>query len=78
MLHQIAPVFFTTDIPATLAYYTKDGGDHTITPEKFEKLIADTDKLVLLVDAQDEKFSVKAQEASAEEESKGGKNDAVF
>jgi RiboL-PSP-HEPN len=57
---------------------TKDGDEHTITPEKIEKLIVDTDKLVLLVDAQDEKFNFKAQEASSEEESKGGGNDVVF
>ncbi len=67
--------------PLRLAYTTRKDLSNLRGKEievGIEKLIADTDKLVLLVDAQDEKFSVKAQEASAEEESKGGKNDAVF
>jgi len=50
---------------------TKDGAEHTITPDKIEKLIADTDKLVSLVDAQHEKLSLKGEQPQAGERPDG-------
>jgi len=58
---------------------TTDGEEHTITPEKIEKLIADTEKLVQSIDAQDKKFT-GIEDASAEGQSKNeeGESDLPF
>ncbi len=53
---------------------TKDGKEHTITPEGIEKLVDEVDKLIVLIDGQASKF----RKDEVEEKNAEGENDMPF
>jgi hypothetical protein len=46
----------------------KDGKEYSITPEDIERVLADTDALVSLIESQEEKFAVDQDEEEDSEE----------